>query len=103
MVVDLNTGTVITLTEAQDLVSEFGKQYPAEVKSFFVGANKINSILAQEECIGLRVYNGYDYAESRMSDVFIGVDLDGNDMKTGVIVDRSAVCPPICPTIGLMD
>jgi len=103
MLLDQNTGEEITLQEAQGYVAEFAKQFPNEVKSFFVGTNLVESILAQEECIGLRVYNGYDDAEGRMNIVFIGVDIDENDMKTGIIVDRCAVCPPVCPTISIMD
>ncbi|MCL9807628.1 hypothetical protein NAT51_19050 [Flavobacterium amniphilum] len=99
---DVNTGEVITLQEAQDYVSEFKKNYPDEVTSFFVGKNHIKDILNQEDCIGLRVYNGYDYAEARMNQVFIGVNSDENDMK-GLIVNKTTVCPPICPIDGLMD
>lgn len=99
---DVNTGEVITLEEAQGYVSEFKKNYPDEVTSFFVGKNLIKDILNQEDCIGLRVYNGYDYAEARMNQVFIGVNSDENDMK-GLIVNKTAVCPPVCPIDGLMD
>lgn len=99
---DVNTGETITLTEAKEYVSEFAKQYPGEVKSFFVGKNHVKSILNQEDCIGLRVYNGYDLTETRMNQVFIGVGSDESDMK-GLIVNRSLVCPPVCPVDGLMD
>lgn len=100
---DVNTGEVISLSEAQEYVTEFEKVYPNEVvKSFFVGKNHIKSILDQQDCIGLRVYNGYDYAEARMNQVFLGVNSEENDMK-GLIVNKSVVCPPICPIDGLMD
>ncbi|WP_300567835.1 hypothetical protein [Flavobacterium sp.] len=103
MSLDQHTGEEITLVEAQGYVAEFAKQFPDEVKSFFVGSILIESILAQEDCIGLRAYNGYDDAEGRMNIVFVGVDTDENDMKNGIIVDRCAVCPPVCPTISIMD
>lgn len=99
---DVNTGEVISVSEAQEYVTEFEKVYPSEVKSFFVGKNHIKAILDQADCIGLRVYNGYDYAEARMNQVFLGVNSDENDMK-GLIVNKSVVCPPICPIDGLMD
>ena len=73
------------------------------MKGFFVGTNKLQSILSQEDCIGIRVYNGYDYTEGRMNQVFVGVDSNENDMKDGLIVDKSLVCPPVCPTISIMD
>lgn len=103
MLLDENTGEVITLAEAKGYIGDFAKQFPNEVKGFFVGTNKLQSILSQEDCIGIRVYNGYDYTESRMNQVFVGVDSNENDMKDGLIVDKSLVCPPVCPTISIMD
>lgn len=103
MALDENTGDDITLTEAQDYISEFEKQYPNEVKAFFIGASHFRSILDQQDCIGIRIYNGYDLTEERMNQVLVGVDSDENDMKTGVIINKSAVCPPVCPTISIMD
>ena len=102
MALDQNTGEEINLQEARGYISDFAKQFPNEVKSFFVGKNHIIKIMNQDNCIGIRVYNGYDFTESRMNQVFIGVDSNGNDMKE-IIVDKSAVCPPICPTESIMD
>lgn len=103
MALEVTSGEEITLTEAQEYISEFEKQYPNEVKAFFIGANHFTSILNQEDCIGIRIYNGYDLTEERMSQVLVGVDTDENDMKGGIIVNKSLVCPPVCPTISIMD
>lgn len=103
MALDENTGKQISLTEAQGYVSEFQRKYPDEAKAFFVGTNKVNSILVQEDCIGIRIYNGYDIKEERMNQVLIGVDTHENDMKDGVILDDLAVCPPYCPINSLLD
>ena len=104
MLLDENTGEVISLTEAKGYVSEFSKVYPDEVKSFFVGAANVKLILAQEDCIGVRIYNGYDSVEARMNQVLVGVDSDENDMKNGVIVEKILACPPNCASgVLLMD
>lgn len=103
MLLDENTGSVISLTEAQEYIAEFQKRFPDEIKASFIGANHINSVLAQEDCIGIRIYNGYNDKDERMNQVLVGVDTAENDMVSGVILDRCAVCPPVCPTISIMD
>ena len=103
MALDENTGGAISLTEAQGYISEFQRRYPAEIKASFIGTNNINSILVQEDCIGIRIYNGYDVKEERLNQVLVGVDSQENDMNDGVILDRCAVCPPVCPSVSIMD
>ena len=61
MATDKNTGEVITLEEAIDFTHSFQTRNPDELKSFFVGINKLNLILEQKDCVGLRIYNGYKY------------------------------------------
>ncbi|PKP16283.1 MAG: hypothetical protein CVU07_07445 [Bacteroidetes bacterium HGW-Bacteroidetes-23] len=103
MKLDENSGGVITLKEAQDLVSAFQTKNPDEKKAFFVGGNHLKAILNQERCIGIRVYNAYDGTNKTNTIVWIGVDENGNDIKDGVIVDKSEVCPPICSLVNLLD
>lgn len=103
MKLDENSGGVITLKEAQDLVSAFQTKNPDEKKAFFVGGNHLKAILSQDGCIGIRVYNAYDDENKSSTIVLIGVDENENDMKEGVIVDRTAPCPPSCPKIGILD
>ena len=103
MALDANTGGAISLTAAQEYISEFQRRYPNEIKASFIGANNVNSLLVQNDCIGIRMYNGYDVKEERLNVVLVGVDPQENDMKDGVILDRCAVCPPVCPTISILD
>lgn len=103
MVVDENSGEVISLNEAQELVRAFQTKFPNDKKAFFVGSNNYQSILSQEGCIGVRIYNAYDEVNSTTNVVLIGVDADGNDLNEGVIVDKSVICPPTCPRISILD
>lgn len=96
MLLDENTGETINLEEAKEYISEFENTYPDEVKSFFVGASHVQNILDQDNCIGIRIYNGFDVNESRMNQVLVGVDSDENDIQTGIIVEKLFCCPPNC-------
>ena len=91
-----NSGSVISLNEAKELVSEFKKKFPKEIKDLFVGMNHVNDILSQDGCIGIRIYNGYSETHDRLSHVLVGVDENGNDMTSGILVDRMVPCPTMC-------
>ena len=96
MELNQNSGAEISLEEAQLYVSAFRKKYPAEVKAFFVGNESLRKVLNQENCMGARIYNGYDEKEGRLNIVIVGVDNDGCDMTKGVILDRTMPCPDFC-------
>lgn len=91
-----NSGSEISLSEAQALVNAFKTRFPNEIKCSFVGVDTLNLILNQENCIGVRIYNGYDANLGRLAPVLIGVDSAGKDMSTGVIIDKLKPCPDEC-------
>ncbi|UPQ78282.1 hypothetical protein M0M57_11700 [Flavobacterium azooxidireducens] len=103
MEINKNSGGEIKLKEAQDLIAAFQSIFPEEKKAFFIGSNHVEAILAQDRCIGVRIYNAYDEDKLTKTVVLVGVDTLGNDMKEGVIVDRTVICPPHCPTISILD
>ena len=96
MKLDENTGSPIGLEEAKEYVTAFRKIYPDEVKAFYIGSSQVKKVLEQENCMGLRMYNGYDEKEKRMNIVIVGVDTDEKDMTDGVILDRTWPCPNYC-------
>lgn len=102
MKLDVNTGSIITQEEAKALIAAFKTKFPGEVTSSFIGANNFKKILDQENCIGIRVYNGYDDVNENISLVFVGVDTNETDMlDDGIIYDRAVLCPPSCQSGGL--
>jgi len=103
MNLDKNSGGEITLKEAQDLIEAFQTKFPDEKKAFYVGSNHLQAIIDQENCIGVRIYNAYDEVKETKTVVLVGVDRLENDMKDGIIVDRTVICPPHCPTISILD
>jgi len=97
MKLDNNTGAVIALDEAVKFTTSFQERNPNQIKSHFVGGEKVKLILQQENCIGIRIYNGYDPDRNEANLVLVGVDKDGEDLTNGVLVERLAACPSECP------
>jgi len=96
MELNKNSGGEITLEQAQRYVQAFRSKYPQEVKAFYVGINQIENVLGQENCMGLRIYNGYEEKEARMNIVIVGVNSQGNDITSGIILDKTLPCPSYC-------
>jgi hypothetical protein len=98
MTLNVNSGGIISEERARELVSTFDKKFLGEVVSSFIGSSNVESILNQENCIGLRIYNGYDLINEKISLVLVGVDENGNDLLAdGIIYDELVTCPPTCP------
>lgn len=97
MAVDKNTGDVISLEEAVNYTHSFQERQSKAIKSFFVGTNKLNLIIEQEGCIGVRIYNGYDPVTNKENRVLVGVDASGEDISNGIIVEELFPCPTDCP------
>lgn len=97
MEIDKNTGEVITLKKAIDFTHSSQTRNPDELKSFFVGINKLNLILEQKDCVGLRIYNGYNTVTQKNNLVLVGVDEKGEDITNGVILENLNPCPVYCP------
>lgn len=100
MATDKNTGEIITLNEAIDFTHSFQTRNPDELKSFFVGINKLNLILEQKDCTGLRIYNGHNTETRKNNLVLVGVDEKGEDITKGVILEELTICPPHCPKLS---
>ncbi len=88
-----NEDQEISLSEGSNMTSAFRTANPTAIKAEYFGQKIIKLILDQEECVGIRVYNGLD-ASGAQSNVIVGVDVDGNDIVNGVLGDRSIKSPP---------
>mgnify|MGYP003395119445 CR=1 FL=1 len=100
MAFTVDDGSVITLTQgAQWTLNYRNSSYYSGTKSVFYGKNKINSILNQTNAKGMRIYFAInDCDESTV--VLVGTNADGNDLESGVIVERGTLCPPYCGGTG---
>lgn len=95
---DGNEGSIVTLKQASDWTAEFRKTISAgDTIAQFYGRDKIEQILAQEDCMGIRIYHGIDEDGKRIL-ILVGADRNENDMTSGIIVEIGPKCPPICST-----
>ncbi|GHN02011.1 hypothetical protein WSM22_35000 [Cytophagales bacterium WSM2-2] len=102
---------------AKNLADQWMKNYQHEhpekdrINAHFFGRDIIERILAQDKCIGIRIYYGLDDKQQKQL-LLVGACADGSNIwpKTvnaniialtdddgGVIGDASMPCPPYCP------
>jgi hypothetical protein len=90
----------IPLPDAAVLTKNYRDQFGPGVnyiKAEYFSQESINSILAQANCIGLRIYYGLDDNGIQRL-VVVGVTADQNDMTSGVILENGVPCPQYCST-----
>jgi len=94
-------GEAITHELGAQMVTDFQAANPTDVKSFQLGRNIIEEILAQPGCAGMRFYNAYNEMGDKTL-VYVGIDAAGNsiikytlvdsngsfDTKKGIVADR---------------
>jgi|SRR5690606_18487310 len=100
MPIDKHTGEFIDLTEAKELTNAYQAAFPNEPKCFFFGSEKLQSVIGQDGCIGLRMYRGCDVVRNEQNVVIVGVDANGNDMTDGLLLDRGRMCPTDCDSVS---
>jgi hypothetical protein len=61
----------------------------------YMGRNIFEKILAQEKCVGIRIYQA-KLGDGASTFVIIGVDGNGKDMERGVVGEEIFSCPPWC-------
>ncbi|MFD3001705.1 hypothetical protein ACFS7Z_15135 [Pontibacter toksunensis] len=95
-------GEAIELAKAAAWTANYRKAGAADTaKSHFFGTQIIQSLLEQEGCVGIRMYYALDDDRKKQL-ILIGVDESGNDLESGLVADRSVVCPPDCGTDGTL-
>jgi len=87
----------ISLTDAGKITGNFRKKATSggAVVGHFFGAETVKKILAQEGCVGIRIY----YAakdDGSPTLVMVGADADENDLVNGEIAEWPLPCPPFC-------
>ena len=92
-----NEGEVITLALAEDFTQNYANTVSGTaVKGIMFGINHIESILAQEGCVGIRSYFAIVADGGELTQVWVGVDADQNDLENGIMLETAIPCPPIC-------
>ncbi|QEE48269.1 hypothetical protein FUA48_01355 [Flavobacterium alkalisoli] len=96
MPIDRHTGEFIDLSEAKILAHDFQNDFPSSHKCYYLGAEKLQELLAQEGCMGIRIYRALDKTRGEETLVLVGVNAECKDMTDGKILDRMVPCPSIC-------
>lgn len=91
-----NEGDFITLREGSEMTKRYRNTIqPGEVIGVFMGKEKIQAILDQSECKGIRFY----FARNERNEntlVLVGADANQNDIVDGLIADKAYPCPQTC-------
>ncbi len=93
-----------------ELAAEWTENYrnqltdSGEARSHFFGREILERLLAQEKCVGIRMYYGLELPAgegAKKQLILVGVDENGNDLED-LVADRSTVCPPECIVTGVL-
>lgn len=89
-----NEDHTITLGEGAALTKEFRKKYPSQPKGYFFSKDTLESILAQNDCVGIRFYFGAGI-NGTLKLVFVGAKANEDDILD-IVGDGGNMCPPMC-------
>ena len=91
-----NENQRISLDEAAAMTKRYRDSVaPGSRKGGFFGRNGIETILAQEGCVGIRYYNGIN-SRGEPVIILVGADANENDMTTGQLLEFAIPCPTQC-------
>jgi len=88
-----NENQDISLTAASALTKAYREAYPGQLLGHVFVKKILQDILAQTDCVGIRVYYGLD-VNGQKELVLAGVNAAGDDICNGVLGDRSFKSPP---------
>lgn len=77
-----------------EMVRNFQQSFPAETKSFIIGRNIIDQILAQPGCVGIQLYNAIN-ENGEKTLVYVGIDANGDSMIEISTVDSNGAISQI--------
>lgn len=93
----------ISLAEAAKLTGNYRKQMSGNnIKGQFFGRDALKDLLNQDDCVGIRIYNGLGNSGNPCY-VLTGVKANGNDIYGGLILEKGLPCPPDCGETNLLN
>ena len=97
---DLKTvGEAISHGLGAQMVKDFQVANPTDTKSYFIGRNVIDQILAQPGCAGIRFYNAYN-EKGEKTLVYLGVDEAGKSIVKYTVVSTTGQLVNCDATMG---
>lgn len=94
-------GGEIPLATAAEMTAAYRAQNPNETLAHYFGKDIILQILAQEKCVGIRIYYGLN-RDGGKELILVGVDSQENDL-TDFVADMSLPCPKACSTSNALN
>lgn len=86
----------LALQDAAQLTATYRNlKSPEQPKGGFFGKQALQTLLAQEDCVGIRFHFAAKEDGTPVV-VMVGVEKFGADMFFGHLLDLSAICPPVC-------
>ncbi len=71
-----------------EMIKDYQAANPTDVKSYHIGRNIIEQILAQPDCVGIKFYNAYN-EEGKKTLVYTGLDQFGKSIVAYTTVDTN--------------
>lgn len=94
-------GAPISPASGAALTAKFRRDHPTMSKGLFYGKDKLQDLLNQTGCKGIRIYFGKN-ATGDMELVLVGADANENDILT-LIIDNGVRCPSHCGTANSLN
>jgi hypothetical protein len=106
-----DVGKPISKATADKWLKNHEEKHPdkGSIRAHFFGSDIINQLLAQDGCVGMRIYYATN-DEGVKQLLLVGAREDGSNIwpdgngtqdqesaAGGLIVDASTTCPPFCP------
>jgi hypothetical protein len=91
-----NNPHIINLNDAIQLTHAFqnAPQYQGNTVACMIDSAAYQQLLAQPGCVNVRTY--FALNQGILTIVVVGVDINGNDMTNGILLDGAYGCPPNC-------
>jgi hypothetical protein len=86
---------VFSLKTASIWTKNYRLANPTGVRAHFFGKVIIEQILAQEGCVGIRMFYALDNDDVQQM-IIVGTDVNENDLINGIIGEMSVPCPNNC-------
>ncbi len=88
-------GAPIPLATATQWTANYRNNHPNSTKAHFFGRDILAKILAQEDCMGIRMYYALNDAGEQQL-ILVGADANEKDQTSGTVADFSLRCPNNC-------
>jgi hypothetical protein len=100
---DGTEGSVISPEIAGEWTRHYQESHPGGVRAYFAGRDILEQLLAQPDCMGIRVYYGLNGTTPTL--VLVGADQDENDQigENYIVADDLKSCPNRCSQANILN